>query len=78
MTNVHKDMDSSGRSTDPVCGMSVDPETAAASSEFAGRQYFFCNPRCKEQFLAEPAKYIKPEPEPQPVAAGRGDAVRRP
>jgi Cu+-exporting ATPase len=26
-----------------------------------GREYFFCNPRCKEKFVADPQKYLQPE-----------------
>ena len=29
---------------DPVCGMSVDPATAAATREYGGVTYYFCNP----------------------------------
>ncbi len=28
---------------DPVCGMSVDPATAAATREYNGTTYYFCN-----------------------------------
>ena len=44
--------------TDPVCGMDVDPATAAAKSEYAGRTYYFCGPGCKAAFDADPEKYI--------------------
>jgi Cu+-exporting ATPase len=27
---------------DPVCGMNVDPATAAATSELGGTTYYFC------------------------------------
>lgn len=43
---------------DPVCGMTVDPKTAAAVYEYAGQKYYFCNPGCKEKFKADPAKYL--------------------
>jgi P-type Cu+ transporter len=43
---------------DPVCGMSVDPARAAATYEYEGKKYFFCNPRCQEKFSAEPRKYL--------------------
>jgi Cu+-exporting ATPase len=42
---------------DPVCGMDVEPATAAAKSERNGKTYYFCSPGCKEKFDAEPAKY---------------------
>ncbi len=45
--------------TDPVCGMQIDPKTAkGGSSTFQGMDYFFCNPKCKTKFDAEPEKYL--------------------
>jgi Cu+-exporting ATPase len=45
---------------DPVCGMSVDPETAAAHYEHRGQTYYFCCPHCREKFRTEPGKYLAP------------------
>ena len=42
---------------DPVCGMDVDPNTAAAKSEYQGKTYYFCAPGCKATFDKEPDKY---------------------
>ena len=42
---------------DPVCGMSVDPETAAGHSKFEDRDYYFCSVACKEEFDRNPGKY---------------------
>jgi YHS domain-containing protein len=42
---------------DPVCGMDVDPMTAAAKSEYMGKTYYFCAPGCKKAFVANPEKY---------------------
>jgi len=42
---------------DPVCGMSVNPASAAATREYEGKTYFFCNPGCAETFDKSPAKY---------------------
>jgi Cu+-exporting ATPase len=42
---------------DPVCGMTVDPASAAATSEYGGRTWHFCAPGCKRAFDADPAKY---------------------
>ncbi|MGI8544776.1 MAG: heavy metal translocating P-type ATPase [Aridibacter sp.] len=36
--------------TDPICGMKVNPETAAAKFEHEGKTYFFCCPNCLKQF----------------------------
>ncbi len=43
--------------TDPVCGMSVDPTSAAASAEYDGREFHFCSTHCADQFRAEPDRY---------------------
>jgi Cu+-exporting ATPase len=42
--------------TDPVCGMTVDPVTAL-SVENDGRQVHFCSERCRDRFVADPAKF---------------------
>ncbi|MCC6946384.1 MAG: heavy metal translocating P-type ATPase [Bradyrhizobiaceae bacterium] len=57
--------------TDPVCGMQVDPHTAKHRAEHEGRTYYFCNPRCREKFLADPARYLeKDKAPPAPVPEG--------
>ncbi len=43
---------------DPVCGMEVDPATAAGKSEYKGQTYYFCAPGCKKAFDADPEKYV--------------------
>jgi len=45
---------------DPVCGMTVDPASAAASQEHGGKRYYFCCEHCREKFRADPAKYLQP------------------
>jgi P-type Cu+ transporter len=42
---------------DPVCGMEIDPATAAASEEYRGTTYYFCSQGCHDTFMAEPEKY---------------------
>ncbi len=42
---------------DPVCGMEIDPASAAGSSEYEGQTTYFCNLNCKRSFDAEPEKY---------------------
>ena len=44
---------------DVVCGMDVDPKTAAAQSEYNGKTYYFCAPGCKKQFDSDPTKFVK-------------------
>jgi P-type Cu+ transporter len=56
---------------DPVCGMTVDPHTAKHRHTHEGHPYYFCSARCRERFIAEPAKYLEPETKPAaPVPAG--------
>ena len=43
--------------TDPVCGMTVDENTAAATSEHEGRTVYFCSEACKKKFDADPDAY---------------------
>jgi Cu+-exporting ATPase len=41
--------------------MSVNPRTARGGSvEHEGTTYYFCNPKCRERFSAEPQKYLVP------------------
>jgi P-type Cu+ transporter len=64
---------------DSVCGMKVLPEKAAASTEHAGRTWYFCCVGCRTKFEADPRKYdgsqpailvsIAPSPMPHPAAA---------
>ena len=42
---------------DPVCGMDVEPETAAASEEYEGATYYFCSHSCHERFVATPERF---------------------
>ncbi|HEX7150176.1 MAG TPA: YHS domain-containing protein [Thermoanaerobaculia bacterium] len=41
---------------DPVCGMNIDPATAAGSSRYEGETYFFCSRGCATKFDAAPAR----------------------
>jgi YHS domain-containing protein len=43
---------------DPVCGMEVDPKTAAVKSEYQGQTYYFCCAGCKQDFDKDPARYV--------------------
>ena len=54
--------------TDPVCGMQVDPRTAAGSWQFLGQDYHFCSRRCLARFQADPERYLtgRPPPSEQP------------
>lgn len=45
---------------DPVCGMEVSRNTAAAVAEYKGETYYFCAPVCRDRFLEDPEKYANP------------------
>lgn len=58
---------------DPVCGMKVNPASARGGShEHAGHTYYFCNPRCRERFAAEPDRYLAPAAPPAAVKVAAG------
>lgn len=39
---------------DPVCGMRVEADKAAESSEFRDRKVYFCSQSCKQRFDRAP------------------------
>jgi len=47
---------------DPVCGMSVEPDTAAAAWEHDGSTYYFCSVGCMERFRQDPARFLTGDP----------------
>jgi Cu+-exporting ATPase len=46
---------------DPVCGMTVDPATAAHTFDCEGTTFHFCSAGCREKFVADPDRYLRPE-----------------
>ena len=53
--------------TDPVCGMIVDPLTAKHRAEHAGRAYHFCSAGCRGKFIAAPNSYLCNKRVPAPA-----------
>ena len=43
--------------TDPVCGMSIDPATAAAHLAHDGHDVAFCSLGCRDRFAADPSAF---------------------
>jgi Cu+-exporting ATPase len=43
---------------DPVCGMEVEPATAAGSLEYMGTTYYFCSQGCLEDFRDDPKSFL--------------------
>src|SRR5437763_6825187 len=62
---------------DPICHMTVDPATATLKSTHDGETYYFCNPRCKARFDADPTKYV-PSANRQPSTVNESANVQRP
>jgi Cu+-exporting ATPase len=69
MAGVENPMHESGAGTllDPVCGMTVDAETAPAL-EHDGRTWRFCCTGCLEKFRSDPARFLGPPAERRPSA----------
>jgi YHS domain-containing protein len=59
---------------DPVCGMMIDPDTAAGRATHQGTTYYFCSTQCLRQFQADPARYVGTSP--STAAAGAASDVR--
>ena len=43
---------------DPVCGMTVDPSSAAGSYEYKGQTYYFCSQHCLHKFREAPEQFL--------------------
>jgi Cu+-exporting ATPase len=63
--------------TDPVCGMQVDPATAAGTSQYRGQTFYFCSKGCKTKFDARPDAYLAPHAPPAPAPGPDGAADTR-
>ena len=57
---------------DPVCGMTIDPDTAAGTHTYKGTTYYFCNPSCLTRFKADPEQYLQPAREKTTAPAPAG------
>jgi P-type Cu+ transporter len=66
------------KAKDPVCGMNVNREQPRGGSlEYQGQTFYFCNPKCRERFSADPLKYLNPTTDTSaahPAAAGPSGA----
>ncbi|QQR54564.1 YHS domain-containing protein [Candidatus Peregrinibacteria bacterium] len=43
---------------DVVCGMELTPTEDTLQVAHKGSIYYFCNAACKDQFAADPGKYL--------------------
>ena len=62
------------QSTDPVCGMRVDPAVTSHHASHADVVYHFCSLRCRDRFVASPAIYV-PATSDEALAALAPDAI---
>ena len=46
---------------DPVCGMQIEPHTAAVTEKYEGEMYYFCSRDCRNKFVEEPPRYMHKE-----------------
>jgi P-type Cu+ transporter len=58
---------------DPVCGMTVAPEQAAARVDYAGKTYYFCAAGCARKFSESPEKYLQSAGQPNAGASRQHD-----
>jgi len=47
-----------GAISDPVCAMKVRVVETTPRQAHAGHTYYFCSERCRDRFVAEPARYV--------------------
>ena len=47
--------------TDLVCGMQVEHANPGATTVLDGTTYYFCSDQCRDKFVANPAKFLRPD-----------------
>ncbi|MBP9110597.1 MAG: heavy metal translocating P-type ATPase, partial [Pyrinomonadaceae bacterium] len=64
-TVSHGDMKATagGEFVDPVCGMTVEPETSAGKYDLGGETYYFCSTGCLNKFKQNPASFLQEKKE---------------
>lgn len=62
--------------TDPVCGMSVDKQTARYHTRHDEQDYVFCSQHCLNNFRADPAHYLHQE-QTHSCCGGHGDSEQK-
>ena len=61
-----------GEFVDPVCGMSVQPDTAAGKYEFEGKTYYFCSAGCLNKFRQNPKTFLEQKKDEKLEAESKG------
>ena len=65
-----------GTAKDPVCGMSVDPQSAVFKHEHGEKTYFLCGQHCLNKFQADPAIYLEHKKEAHTNSHPASDAEK--
>jgi YHS domain-containing protein len=60
---------------DVVCGMMIDPNTAAATATYEARVFYFCSEDCQRVFKADPEAYASKAEEEPPYTVTKGVAA---
>ncbi len=61
-----------GEFVDPVCGMSVEAQTAAGKYDFEGETYYFCSTGCLNKFKQNPQNFLEKKEEEKQAAGSEG------
>jgi len=65
------------KAKDPVCGMSVDPDSARGGSyAYKGTTYYFCCQKCNDRFRSKPDKFLSLEHKPSGMPAPTSSVVQ--
>ena len=72
--SVHQHTAATTGVVDPVCGMTVDPASAAGQVEYRGHTYYFCCQHCVEKFKANPERFLAPVQEDHATPPAAPDA----
>ncbi|MDP3511868.1 MAG: heavy metal translocating P-type ATPase [Sulfuritalea sp.] len=59
---------------DPVCGMTVRPDSVHVY-EHAGQTYRFCSAKCRAKFAAEPQRYLQAATEPATASVAAAGTI---
>ncbi|MFZ5531246.1 MAG: heavy metal translocating P-type ATPase [Pseudomonadota bacterium] len=68
--HAHADTATGSGFKDPVCGMTVGPDSRSES--FEGSVYHFCSQKCVDKFRLSPMRYLAPMPQPTEVVSPPG------
>ena len=44
---------------DPVCGLEIDQQNAAATPAYQGQTFYFCRVECQRQFDENPGRFAE-------------------